>query len=278
MVSQKKIAEVEEIIRTAKEYPVIGLVDLYKMPSRQLQLIRKDVRNNVIIKMYKKRLIERAFKELNKKNLMKLYEYDAKKPAIVFSKINPFKLYKLLDKSKTPTYAKEGDISPNDIIIKEGPTKLPAGPAIGELQRAKIPAMVKEGKIHVSKDTVIAKKGSVITAELATLLKKLEIQPMELGINLMAVWENETVFDSSILSVKEEIYMQQLQIAYQYGLNLAVGVGYITKDSIKPLIQKAFRNVKTVGLECGVLDKGIIEDLIIKAEASASNLKAKIGV
>lgn len=278
MVSQKKLSEVKDIIENSNQYSVIGIVDLAKMPSKQLQAIRKEIRGNVIIKMYKKRLIERAFKEMNKEGLMKLYEYDPRKPALVFSKLDPFKLYKLFEKSKNPTFAKEGDVAPYDIVIHEGPTKLPAGPAIGELQRAKIPAMVKEGKIHVSKDTVVAKKGTVISAELATLLKKLEIQPMEIGVNLLGVWENGIVFDASILLIREDEYMQQFQTAYQHALNLAVGITYPTKDSIKLLLQKAYRNAKSVGVEAGVLDKGIIEDLIKKAEASAKSLKSKIGV
>ncbi len=278
MVTQKKMSELKEIKENINQYSVIGMVDLSKMPSKQLQAIRKDVRGNVIIKMYKKRLIEKAFKETNKEGLIKLYDYNPKKPALVFSKLDPFKLYKLFEKSKTPTFAKEGDIAPNDIIIHEGPTKLPAGPAIGDLQRAKIPAMIKEGKIHVSKETVVAKKGSVITPELSTLLKKLEIQPMEIGVNLLGVWENGVVFDSSVLLIKEDEYRKQLQTAYQHALNLSVGIAYPTKDSIKPLLQKAFRNAKTLGLEAGIMEKGVIEDLIRKAEMSAKSLKNKVGV
>ncbi|MFN6991837.1 MAG: 50S ribosomal protein L10, partial [Fervidobacterium sp.] len=107
MVSQRKISEVKEIIENISQYSVIGIVDLAKMPSKQLQAIRKEIRGDVIIKMYKKRLVERAFKEVNKEGLMKLYEYNPKKPALVFSKLNPFKLYKLFEKNKTPTFAKE---------------------------------------------------------------------------------------------------------------------------------------------------------------------------
>jgi large subunit ribosomal protein L10 len=278
MVREEKVLSLKEIVENVKKYPVVGIIDLYKMPSPQLQAIRKDLREQVIIKMYKKKIIQKAFSEANIQNLVKLCDYDPKKPALVFTSLNPFKLYKLFEKSKTPTYAKEGDIAPYDIIVKEGPTKLPAGPAIGELQRAKIPAMVKEGKIHISKDTVVAKKGSVISAELASLLKKLEIQPMELGINLLAVWEGGVVFDSSLLAVNEEEYRLKLQEAYQYALNLSVAISYPTKDNISLLLQKAFMHAKSLGLEANVLDKGIIEDLLAKGERAAKALSSKIGM
>ncbi|MBU5689873.1 MAG: 50S ribosomal protein L10 [Candidatus Aenigmatarchaeota archaeon] len=278
MVKQEKLDAMKEIVENCKKYSVIGIIDMFKLPSKQLQSIRKDLRNQVIIKMYKKKIIQKAFQNLNIENLMKLYDYDPKKPALVFSNTNPFKLYKLFDKSKTPTFAKEGDIAPYDIIIKEGPTKLPAGPAIGELQRAKIPAMVKEGKIHVSKDTVVAKQGTVITAELASLLKKLEIQPMEMGANVLAAWEGGIVFDSSVLAVNEQEYINNLQKAYQNALNLAVGIAYPTKESVKLLIQKAFINAKSLGVEAEILDSGIIEDLLEKGERAAKVLKSKVNV
>ncbi|MEM0473590.1 MAG: 50S ribosomal protein L10, partial [Candidatus Aenigmatarchaeota archaeon] len=264
MVKHEKIQAMKEIIESCKKYPVIGIIDMYKIPSKQLQSIRKDLRSQLVIKMYKKKIIQKAFSETKLENLMKLYDYDPKKPGLVFSNVNPFKLYKLFDKSKTPTFAKEGDIAPYDIIIKEGPTKLPAGPAIGELQRAKIPAMVKEGKIHVSKDTVVVKKGAVITAEMASLLKKLEIQPMEMGVNVLAAWENGILFDSSVLAVNEKDYIEKLQLAYQNALNLSVGIAYPTKDSVKLLIQKAFINAKTLGVEAEILDSGVIKDLLEK--------------
>ncbi|MEM5777045.1 MAG: 50S ribosomal protein L10 [Candidatus Aenigmatarchaeota archaeon] len=276
MTRKEKAAILKEIIENSKKYPVIGIVDLYKMPSRQLQAIRKDLREELVIKMYKKKLIKKAFSELNMRNLLKLYDYDPKKPALVFAKTSPFKIYKLFEKSKTPTFAKEGDIAPYDIIVKEGPTKLPAGPAIGDLQRAKIPAMVKEGKIHISKDTVVAKKGAVITAELASLFKKLEIQPMELGINLLAAWENEIIFDSSTLAINEEEYKIKLINAYQAAINLSVGIVYPTKENINMLLQKAFIYAKSLGLEANVLDKDIIEDLLIKGERAAKSLSSKI--
>ncbi|MFH8080356.1 MAG: 50S ribosomal protein L10 [Candidatus Aenigmatarchaeota archaeon] len=278
MVKKEKLDALNEIKENIKKYSVIGIVDLYKMPSEQLQAIRKELRGQVVIKMYKKKVVEKAFEQSNVKNLLKLYEYNALQPALVFTNINPFKLYKIFEKNKTPTYAKEGDIAPNDIVIKEGPTKLPAGPAIGELQRAKIPAMVKEGKIHISKETIVAKKGSVITPEIANILKKLEIQPMEIGINLLAAWENEIVYDSSLLAVSEEEYKSKLKEAHQNALNLSIGISYPTRENIEILLRKAFINAKSLGFEANIFDKGVIEDLMIKAERTGRLLKSKINL
>jgi len=276
MTSEKKLKQVEEIKQLAEKYPVIGIIDLFKMPSKQLQSIKKELRGKAIVNMYKKRLIQRAFENVKKKDLEKLLELDPKEPCLIFSKENPFKLYSFLKKNKSPTYAKKGDIAEHDIVISEGPTPLMAGPAIGELQRLKIPAMVQDGKIHVRKDTVAVKKDETINDQIAGLLKKLDIQPVEVGINLLGVWEKETIFKKDVLDVDEQEFMDKLMTASSSALNLAVSISYTTKDSIIILLQKAFKNAKSLGLEAGILDKGIVEDLISKANVQAKALKSKV--
>ncbi|MEM5793333.1 MAG: 50S ribosomal protein L10 [Candidatus Aenigmatarchaeota archaeon] len=278
MVTQKKINQVDELRKKVNEYSVIGLIDLYKLPSRQFQFIRRDLRGQAEIMMRKRCVIERSLKlSEGKKDIQKLLDIEAKEPALILTNINPFKLFKLLEKSRSSAYAKPGDISPKDIIVPEGPTKLPAGPAIGEFQRLKIPAMVQDGKIHIRKSTTVVKKGEAIKQEVADLLKKLDIQPMEIGINLLAAWEDGVVFTSDTLRVDEEEYLRMLNLAYNHAVNLSVNISYPTKETIELLLMKAFIDSKTLGLECNIIDKGIIEDIIKKAEIQAQSLKKKIG-
>jgi len=158
MVSEKKKQEVVEIKELIEKYPVVGLIDLFKMPSRQLQAIRKSMRKGALIKMCKKSVLSLALKNVTgKKDIQKLGELDVKEPTLILSNIDAFKLFKTLKKSKSPGYAKPNDNATDEITVPAGPTSLMAGPAIGEFQRAKIPAMVKEGKIHVRQDIVVAK-------------------------------------------------------------------------------------------------------------------------
>jgi large subunit ribosomal protein L10 len=279
VVSEKKKREVAEIKELIEKCPVIGILDLFKMPSRQLQSIRKKLRGTAIIRMCKKRLMERALKEVKgKKDVQKLSEFPAKKPALIFSQIDPFKLFKILKENKSLRYAKANDIAPNDIIVPAGPTSLPAGPAIGELQRVKIPAMVKEGKIHVREDTVVVRKGEEISSQIANVLKKLDIQPIEVRINLLGVWEDGIIYRKDILDVDEEAYKQMIKEAHVSALNLCVNVCYPNKESIKILITKAYQHGKNLGLNAAILDEGIVEDLIAKAVTQASALKERLKI
>jgi len=277
MVSEKKEKEVKEIKELIEKYPVIGVLDLFKMPSRQLQSIKKELRGKVKIRMYKKRLVKLALERVkNKKNIKKLNELEPKEPALIFTEMNPLKLYRVLDKNKSPTYARANDVAQKDIVIPSGPTNLPAGPAIGELQRVKIPALVKEGKIHVRKDTTVVKEGETITKQVANLLKKLKIQPAEIGISILGAWEDGEIFKVDILAVSEEEYIDKIKSAFINSLNLCVNVCYPNKESIKVLLKKAYQNARSVGINAGVLEKDILKDLIVKANVQAQSLKTNI--
>ncbi len=279
MVSESKKQELTEIKKLIEKYPVIGLIDLFKMPSRQLQYIRKSTRNDAVIRMCKKNVMLLAFKEISgKENIQKLSEIAAKEPTLIFTNMNPFKLFNILNKNKSTRYAKSGDVATNDILVSAGPTSILAGPAIGEFQRAKIPAIVKEGKIHVREDTVVAKKKDVISDQLANILKKLDIQPVEIGINVLALWENGVVYGKEILNVNEETYIQNIRDAYTQALNLSVGIVYPTEESIKFLLMKAYRHAKSLGINAEILDEDVIEDLINKASGEAKVLKTKLNI
>jgi len=279
MVSEKKKQELVKLKETLEKYPVIGIIDLFKMPSKQLQNIRKSLRKEVLIKMSKKGLISLALKDVkNKKNIEKLNEIKINEPGLILTQMEPFKLFRVLKSNKSLTYAKENDIAPDDLMIRAGATNLLAGPAIGELQRLKIPAMIKEGKIHVREDTTVVKKGERISSQLAGLLKKLDIQPILIGINLLAVWEDEIIYGKEVLDVDEKLYAKKISDAYISALNLAVNVGYLTKDSIKILIQKAFLEAKNLGVNAGIFDKDIINDLVMKANIKAHALKEKLKI
>ena len=279
MVSERKREEVRKIRELMEKHNVIGMLDLFKMPSRQLQFIRKTMRGNSLMKMCKKRLIKLALKDIKgKKNIEELNKLTPKEPALIFTEMNAFELSKILKKNKSLRYAKENDIAPNDIVIRAGPTNLMAGPAIGELQRVKIPAMVKEGKIHVRQDTVVVRKGQVISSQLANVLKKLDVQPMEVTINLLGVWENGIIYEKEILDVNEELYIENIREAHSHALNLCVNVCYPNKESIKILLRKAYQHGKNLGIKAKILDKGVVEDLVGKANSQAQMLKEMLKI
>jgi large subunit ribosomal protein L10 len=250
MVREEKVKEVEELKKLIDSYSVIAILDVFKLPSRQLQEIQKKVRGKALIRMTKKSLLKLAIKNSTKQKVQELEKAIPQQPALVFTELEPFKFYSTIDKMKSPAAAKEGDVAQGDILVLAGPTSLLPGPAISELTRAGIPAGVEEGKIAVKKDSVVARKGEKISKQLAAALRKLNIEPMEVGLNIVAIYDNGTIYGKEALSLVN-VFPEKLKEGFNQALNLSVAISYPTKDNIKFLLAKAFNSAKALENKIG---------------------------
>lgn len=98
---------------------------------------------------------------------------------------------------------------------------------------------MEEGKIAVKKDVVVAKKGAAINKALANALKKLGIEPMQIGLNIIAIYQNGMIYGKEALSLIGEGYLNKIREAFTQALNLSVSIGYPTKANISYLLAKA---------------------------------------
>ncbi len=192
VANDQKKAVVKEFQELVKEYPIIGVVNMEGLPTPSVQNMRATLRNDhVALRMAKKRLLKIILEEAdkNKPGLKELVPHLKGMPALICAKTNPFKLYKKLEKSKSPAPAKAGQEAPKDIVVPAGPTGFAPGPIIGELGKFKIKAGIDGGKVSIKEDATVAKEGDVIKADLAAILSRLGITPMEIGLDLRAVYE-----------------------------------------------------------------------------------------
>ncbi len=247
-IPEKKKEEVKDVIRLVKEYPIFGVVDMENLPALQLQRMRQKLKDTIFIKMTKKRLFKIAFEQLKKEkpNMDKVIESMRGMPALVFTRENPFKLYKILDQNKSQAPAKAGQTAPNDIIIPAGPTQFTPGPIISELAQVGIKTKVEDGKLAVVSDVTIVKEGDQITADQADILGRFGLEPMEVGLNIVIIYENGTIYDKSILAIDEKEYIADIKKACSETLALSMEIGYITPDNIVMMLQKAYRDSKAL--------------------------------
>ncbi|MCX6817971.1 MAG: 50S ribosomal protein L10 [Candidatus Aenigmarchaeota archaeon] len=276
MVSERKKLAVEQLKADFKKYPIVGIVDMYKLPAKQLQEIKDSLRGKAVIKMAKKSVIKLAM-EGAVSGLEKLEEKIRNQPAILLSDVDPFELARVIDASKSSAAAKPGDIAPRDIVIKEGPTSLKPGPVIGELQRVKLPAGVDGDKIVIKKDAVIVKEGEHITKPVADVLMKLGVQPMEIALTLMAVYDRGTIYGRDILFIPREKYESDLINAYRCAFNLALNIGLPTEATLPILLAKAYREAMSLAVEANIMTKDNVEFMLAKANAQMVALKDKVG-
>ena len=267
---------VNDMTKLMNQYDIIGLVNMEDMPAPQLQSMRSELRGKVNLFMTKKRFMKIAIENVKneKKNIEKLNDYFEGMPALLFTNESPFKLSKILKKSKTKAPAKAGQIVPSDIIIHKGPTPFAPGPVISELSAAGLKVGVENGKVAVKEDAVVAKKGEKIKPKIAEILARLDIKPMEIGLGLVAAYEDGIIYEKDILDVDEQQYLDNINLAAAQAFNLAFNATYITKENISLLLGKAFMDSKAIGLSQNIIDEGIIDDLLAKAEMSMQSLKS----
>ena len=273
----KKKEVVKKVTDLIKKYPIIGVVNMENLPTPQLQRMREQLRGKVDLLMTKKRLILKALDKVkDKEGLEKLKEKMRGMPALLFTNENPFTLFKTLKQNKSKAPAKAGQTAPSDIIVPAGPTPFAPGPVIGELGAIGIKASVEGGKIAIKADTKVCSEGDVISDKLAGMLTRLGIEPMEIGLDLLAVYETGTIYPKSVLDIDEEKFMGDLMLSASQAHTLAMDIGYTTPETIKPMIQRTYRAAKTIAKEGKFMADEIASEMVEQAEREMLALKSQL--
>lgn len=274
LLKNQKPEIVKKLSDMINKYNSIGIVNIHKMPAKQLQKIRHSLKGRAEIKVSRKSLIKRAIELSNKKDINKLIDLIGdNEPAIIFTNDNPFKIFKFLKENKTPSAAKCGDVAPKDIIIPKGPTPLPPGPAISALQAVGLKTTVEGGKIAIAMEKCVLKKGEKVTKELANVFSLLKMEPMEIGLDVLGLYEDGIIYKKDVLDIDEEQYMSNLIFAINSAINLSLECGYLTKESIEIAIRRAFNEARSIAKIANIIEKEFIEDILIKTINEAKILE-----
>lgn len=244
--STRKQSRIKQINELVNQHKVIGIVDMENLPALQFMRMTKQLRGKARIFMVKKRLIQIALKDNKKPHLPELLNSLHGMPALILSNDDPFKLYKEITKSRSSAAAKPGQVAPKDLVAPAGPTPFPPGPIIGELGQLGIKTGVEAGKVAIKEDKVLVKEGQVINEKVAALLAKLGIEPMEIGLNVLAIYDNGMIYKKDVLGIDETQVLADLRSVAWESLAVALELGYITSDTIIPLLTKVVREANAL--------------------------------
>ena len=270
--------EVIELKGIIDKYDVVGIVDLLNIPAKHLQEMSKTLNGKAVIRMSKKNLIDLALEDCNasKTNIVDLSEHMDGQVALIATEMNPFKLYKILEDSKTSAPAKPGAIANDDIIVPEGDTGFEPGPFLGELQQVGIPAKIDKGKICVQKETVVVAAGEEVSKQVAATLSRMDINPMEVGIDLKAVYEEGSVYTSDVLAIDEEQTLADVQSAIRSAFNLSINAAIPTDKTISNIITLAYTRAINLGVEAAIMTSETSDKIIGLAQAKMLALASEV--
>jgi len=274
--ASRKKEDIGHIINLMTGNPVIGIANITGIPAAQMQTMKKKLRGRISVKAVKNTLLLMALEETAKKkrNIEKLKESVSGQTAVIAANINPFKLYKEMDATKTKMPAKGGEVAPEDIMVKSGETEFKPGPIVGELQKAGIPAAIEKGKVVIKQDKIVVKSGEKIPRNLAVVLTRLGIFPLTAGFDLTAVYENGMVFKSDVLAIDETKTRNELMKIGGQAFALAMHLSYVTPFTVKPLITKAHTLALSLSVNLNIPTKETIKMIVSKAYGHGLALKS----
>ncbi len=276
-VRPEKLERVGALKQELVGHPMAALVGIRGVPASALQSMRREFRdrghpilvapNNAL-----RHAIESASEE--RPALKPLLEHVTDQTAILTTEGNPFSLHLELSRTRSPMPARGGEMAPNDILVPAGTTSFKPGPIVGELQHAGFPAAIEKGKVVLKKDTVIVKAGAPISREVAGMLTRLEIFPLEVGLQLKAVVDGETFYPPDVLSVDLEARRAEFAQAHRQALGLAVELAYPTRATTPLLLTRAHRRALLLAVAAGYPTPETIAPILARALREAKAVQA----
>ncbi|MEK6985008.1 MAG: 50S ribosomal protein L10 [Candidatus Thermoplasmatota archaeon] len=260
-VAPWKKEEVASLTKLLVDNPVVAIAEVSGIPAPQMQQMRVSLRGKVAVVGSKNRLLAIAIAEAEKKRpgIGALAGKLHGQSVILATSQNPFKLFKSLKAGASMAPLKANQIAPNDIFIAKGPTPFGPGPIVGELQKVGIPAKIEGGKVVISKDATPVKAGQVVSAELAGMLAKLDIKPVELKIDLKAAFEAGTLFGPEALGIDETVIFGQLGLAVRTANEVSLQMAWVTPQTADAILGRAYKQAIAL-----VLEKGLDVDAAVK--------------
>ena len=269
---QWKTDSINEISELIKSNNTTAFCKLHKVRAAQLMQLRKNFKNDLTIRVVKNTLSKRGIADSKVDNSEKLVDAVTEQKAFIFTDMDPFKLFLLLEKGKVDLPARDGDIASGEITVPSGNTGMQPGPDLSAFKEFNIPTRINAGSIFVSQDTVVAKEGDSIKSSLAALLTKLDIKPIKAGVAIDLAYMDGLIYPAKDVAIDLNEYRSHLIQSFNNALNLALNEEYLTKETIPLLLAKAFTNSKNISIESDYITKETVSHILSKKHLEAETL------
>ena len=274
LLKADKVTELKDFL---SKYNAVGIASLEKVRSAQLQLLRKKLAKNACLRVVKNSLIVRAVSEtMDSSEIEKLEEHLTGPNLYLFTNLNPFKLAILLDKSRVNATARGGDVAAFDVTVPAGNTGLPPGPIISQFTAVGLRTRIEAGSVYVSKATMVVKKGEPISTQLASLLSKLGIKPVEVGLSLKVVYDDGSIITEEDLVIDLDDVQRSVEEAHQFAFNLSLEAVIPLPENISFLLRRGHQEAYSLALNAGVSTPDTVKDLVRKANMEMLGLSEKL--
>jgi large subunit ribosomal protein L10 len=268
---KRKREQVDETIEEMKKYKTVAMLNLGKLPDALLQSLRKKLKEDGgKVLVLKKAVVTRVL-EANPKLKEKVSECE-KPVALILTNQSPYELNRFFKQHRKKRAAKVGDVAVTDIVVPEGETDLPPGPALSELKAGGVNVQIKGGKIVVAKESTIAKSGDKLNVARVKALQSLGVMPFEVMANLIFGFDGTYCFARELLDMGDTIN-EDMAASVSQGMNLSLNASYPTEQNIEVLLGDAVKQSVNFALNADVYSSSSIEQLLSSALRQGTSLE-----
>jgi len=108
------------------------------------------------------------------------------------------------------------------------------------------------------------------------MLSKLGINPIEIGLILTGVMENELIFSASDLDLDLDGFRDDIVLGTSRSFNLACEIRWFSSLTTKTLISKASSEAMSVAVEAGLVNEKTAAAILSKARGRALSLAGQL--
>lgn len=268
---------VKELKDEIQSSPVVALVDIKGIRNQQLQNIRRDLKGKAKLRVVRRRLLLNALDSVDKENIDPIKDLSRGQIAVLTSEQDPKSIYEILYNARQDAPARGGEIAPRDIVVEDMVTGFPPGPMISEFQKVGLKTAIEKGKIVIKGETVLVREGEPIPKDKAKILEKLEIKPINVGLDIIGAHSDGIIFSREVLSIRIEDILGDVARAFSQAKGIALETAFIVPEILPDMIVKAKIQAEQLALESGYMDESNIEIFILKAIREATALSSALG-
>merc|ERR1712136_377014 len=225
-----------KLIQLLDEYPKCFIVGADNVGSKQLQQIRRSLRDHATVLMGKNTMIRKAIRGHLDTNpaLEKLLPHIKGNVGFVFTKLDLVEVRDKLTENRVRAPARAGALAPCPVDIEPMNTGL--GPEkTSFFQALSIPTKISKG-----------------TIEIITTVNMLNISPFTYGLIVQQVYDSGTVFEPKILDIKPEDLRERFMEGVRNVACVSLSIGYPTLASAPHSLVNGFKNLLAIAAVTGV--------------------------
>jgi len=240
----------ERLLKYLQTYKNVLVVEVDNVGSNQMQKVRIALRGKAVLLMGKNTLMRKVIREqaAEHSEMESLLQLIYGNIGFVFTNANLNEIRKTVLENKVPAAAKQGSLAPADVYVPAGPTGLDPGQT-SFFQALNIATKIVKGTIEIVNLTHLIKPGDKVTSSHVALLTKLNVLPFFYGFKVTEVYENGTVYNSSILDMSQDDILRKFTSAVSKLSAISLAVGYPTAASIGHVVAGSFAKIIALSLE-----------------------------